>query len=105
LSNDILDEVADTLTTHERMRHRYRYPDEAIVEYRRELARLAAIVGGIPEIHAVRDPDDDKILACAIAAGADYLVTRDKDLLSLDRYREIAILSPERLLHLLRGRP
>jgi putative PIN family toxin of toxin-antitoxin system len=102
-SNDILDEVADTLTTHERMRRRYRYPDAAVVEYRRELARFAAIVGEIPEIRAVRDPDDDKILGCAIAAGADYLVTRDKDLLSLDRYREIAILPPERFLHLVRG--
>lgn len=105
LSNDILDEVANTLMTHERMRRRYRYPDEAIVEYRRGLARLAVIVGDIPEIRVVRDPDDDKILACAIAADAEYLVTRDKDLLSLATYREITILPPERFLHVLRGTP
>lgn len=105
LSRGILDEVAGTLTTHERIRRRYRYPDTVVVEYCRELARLGAIVAGVPEIRVVRDPDDDKILACAIAAGAEYLVTRDKDLLSLDSYRGIAILPPERFLHLLRGAP
>ena len=32
----------------------------------------------------VRDPNDDMILACAVAASAAYVVTRDLDLLSLD---------------------
>ena len=105
LSRDILDEAAETLTTHERMRRRYRYPDAAVVEYREELARLGAIVTDVPAIRVVRDPDDDKILACALAARAEYLITRDKDLLSLDGYRGIAILPPEKFLHLLRPAP
>lgn len=33
-----------------------------------------------------RDPTDDKFLATAQAAGADYLVSEDKDLLSLEYY-------------------
>ena len=41
-----------------------------------------------------RDPDDDKILACASASGADYLVTGDEDLLVVKRYGGTKILAP-----------
>jgi uncharacterized protein len=61
-------------------------------------------VSDVPEVHGiVRDPDDDKIIACAVAAGADYLVTRDKDLLTLLDYEGIVIISPEAFLHVLRA--
>jgi predicted nucleic acid-binding protein len=32
---------------------------------------------------------------CAVAAGATYLVTWDKDLLVLQRYEDVAIVTPE----------
>jgi predicted nucleic acid-binding protein len=41
-----------------------------------------------------RDPDDDKILACASAGGADYLVTGDEDLLAITQYGGAKILAP-----------
>jgi uncharacterized protein len=41
-----------------------------------------------------RDPDDDNIIACAMAAKADYLVTGDKDLLVLETYSNIKIINP-----------
>ena len=41
-----------------------------------------------------RDPDDDRILACALASGADYLVTGDEDLLVLKQYVGTRILAP-----------
>ncbi len=41
-----------------------------------------------------RDPDDDAILACAFAGKADYLITGDADLLSLQTFKGIQILSP-----------
>ena len=52
-----------------------------------------------------RDPDDDKIVACAVAAGVEYLVSRDRDLLSLGTYAEITIIAPEEFLHLVRDQP
>ena len=55
-----------------------------------------------PEVRIVRDPNDDAIVACAVAAGADYLVTRDKDLLSIKAHQGIAVISPEAFLALLR---
>jgi putative PIN family toxin of toxin-antitoxin system len=49
-------------------------------------------LGPIPNI--CRDPNDDMIIACAIDAAADYIVTGDEDLLILKRYKDIAIINP-----------
>ena len=38
----------------------------------------------------------------AVAARASYLVARDKDLLSMVKYEEVTILTPEAFLQLLR---
>lgn len=43
---------------------------------------------------ACRDPDDDRILATALAARADCLVTGDADLLVLNPYAGIPIVRP-----------
>ncbi|HUT08421.1 MAG TPA: putative toxin-antitoxin system toxin component, PIN family [Candidatus Latescibacteria bacterium] len=42
----------------------------------------------------VRDPDDDLILFCAVTADADFLVTGDKDLLTIGEHGKIKILDP-----------
>jgi predicted nucleic acid-binding protein len=49
-----------------------------------------------------RDPEDNKILACAIAIQADYVITRDLDLLDIGLYRGIMIIKPEYFIHLIR---
>ena len=41
-----------------------------------------------------RDPDDDNILACAVAANADVLVTGDEDLLVLKNHHTFWIATP-----------
>ncbi len=41
-----------------------------------------------------RDADDDNVLACALAAKADYLVTGDSDLLTIGIFRGIKIITP-----------
>lgn len=55
----------------------------------------------LERITACRDPMDNKFLECAIWGRADYLVSRDRDLLSLDGFRELQIVSPERFSKLL----
>jgi putative PIN family toxin of toxin-antitoxin system len=40
-----------------------------------------------------RDADDDKFLACALSASADFIVTGDRDLLDMGKYKSIRIVS------------
>ena len=40
------------------------------------------------------DPDDDKFLACALAARADLIVSGDKKLLAVSGYEAVAVTTP-----------
>ena len=40
-----------------------------------------------------RDADDDKFIACALSASADFIVSGDKDLLDIGRYKSVKIIS------------
>lgn len=40
------------------------------------------------------DPDDDRVLACALAAEADLIVSGDPDLLNLKQFHGIPIVAP-----------
>ena len=47
-----------------------------------------------PVPNICRDPNDDMMIACAIDATADYIVTGDEDLLILKKYKDIIIINP-----------
>lgn len=52
-----------------------------------------------PEVHAVPDdPDDDKFIACALALGAEVIITGDKALEAVGSYGDIRISSPSHFL-------
>lgn len=48
-----------------------------------------------------RDPKDNLFLECAIAGSAEYIVTGDNDLLSLNEFKRVKIVKSEELLELL----
>ena len=45
-----------------------------------------------------RDPDDDELLAIALAGKAEIILTGDKDLLTLKQFQGIKILSPRQFV-------
>lgn len=68
----------------------------AFLDQLRRRARLvepASLAGPVS-----RDPDDDVVLATAVAAGAAVIVTGDQDLLTLERYEGIDVISPREFL-------
>ncbi len=67
-------------------------------DYKRELNEFFAQVSDVPnyrQVRIVRDREDNKILESAVEARADYLVTSDNDLLSIERYRGVRIVRPQ----------
>lgn len=96
LSEPILVETAEVLLTKPRLRRMFAYADDAVSDYIRWLGIEAEIVANIPELRVVTaDPKDDPIIATAVAAHADYLVTGDRaHLLPIGEYEGIRVVSP-----------
>jgi uncharacterized protein len=59
---------------------------------RLDLRKFAHVAVPTQKLNVTGDPDDNRILECAIAAGSDYIVTCDKDLLRLGEYAGIKIV-------------
>ncbi|MBI4309770.1 MAG: putative toxin-antitoxin system toxin component, PIN family [Candidatus Omnitrophica bacterium] len=54
----------------------------------------AVVLPCLPAVHIIKDdPEDNKFLACALAAKAEYIVSGDQHLLSLGRYESISIVT------------
>jgi putative PIN family toxin of toxin-antitoxin system len=109
VSDAILTEVADVLS---RPRIRAKNPaitDETVKMLLERVQQVAQKIDPVPASFTLpRDPDDEPYLNLAIAAGADYLVTRDKDMLDLMhdteflvQFSTLKILDPVALLQFL----
>jgi len=86
-----------------------RYPRLQRYYTEEERRRYVALVAALSEVVALpesvpricRDPDDDWVIACAVAGQADAIVSGDKDLLALRWAGKIPILSAAQFLSLL----
>jgi putative PIN family toxin of toxin-antitoxin system len=92
LSRFILHEVVTALAG-----EKFRWPATRI------MIALQALPGdtvdtGPPYLHVVADEADNRILECALAAKADYLITGDRHLLALRRYQRIRVVTPAEFL-------
>ena len=104
LSEDILTETQHTLA-YPRIRERYDYTDADVTDFLTRLRAAANLVGDLPQVTVVtRDPNDDMVIATAVRAQAAYIVTRDSNLLSLQQYEDITIISPEAFIAIARER-
>ena len=78
----------------------YGYGDDAIeawCAFLRETGFL--LTAPLPDIGAVcRDPDDDHVIAAAVAVKAERIATGDRDLLDLGRYKDIRIVTARSFL-------
>jgi len=62
------------------------------------LMAVAELVNISEQIIACRDPKDDKFLELAVNGGADVIISGDADLLELNPFRGIAIITPAAFL-------
>ena len=50
-----------------------------------------------------KDPSDNKIIECALEGNADYIISGDKHLLEIKKYKEVEIISPSEFWSTLKG--
>lgn len=99
LSGEILEEYVEVLS-------------RLGLEGEKELDELLALFGKGLNIQFTRktsrlsvvrdDPDDDKFIECAVALEADYIISGDKALMNVGRYKKIKILSPQDFLKIVK---
>lgn len=95
LSGDTLREIESVLA-----RSKFDlYLDERLrFEFLELLKRASTMVEIVERIAACRDPRDDQFLEVAVNGRAAWIVTGDSDLLSLDPFRDIRIVTPAQML-------
>ena len=87
------------------LRDKFGWDEERLDRYLLELWNLGERVTPGRRVNAVKeDPDDNRILECALAAGAELIVSGDGHLLRLTAYEGIAIVTPREFLERLRSR-
>lgn len=72
-------------------------PEDLVKRY---LDLVEIVTVSVVERVVINDPDDDQVLACAISASANYIISGDKDLLSLGIYREIPIIKAAKFIEM-----
>lgn len=73
-------------------------PEEATLRVRRLAEEVTLVVPQPLPAGVCRDADDDAILATALAAEADYLVTGDQVLLVLQQFAATRIVTPREFI-------
>jgi putative PIN family toxin of toxin-antitoxin system len=75
-------------------RSKFDYSPEMIQIILTELMSISDFVNPSETINIVaEDPEDNRILECAVAANADYVITGDSHLLKLNKYLNIDVLN------------
>lgn len=101
-SDSTFDELASRL-----MRTKFdRYIDVALrQQFLSDLASVGEWVVIKGHLRACRDPDDDKFLETALAGEAPCIVTGDADLLALDPFQGVRVLTPRRFVEFSQSLP
>jgi uncharacterized protein len=94
LSTIIVEETRRSLLNG-RLRSAYGHADGAVLAWCAALQEKAHVVTDpLPDVgRACRDPNDDHVIAAAVATKAEVIVTGDKDLLALGHYQLIRIIT------------
>jgi putative PIN family toxin of toxin-antitoxin system len=91
-SPTLLAELAEVIVR-DKFAHRVLAAGLSPAELVQDYERMVEVVEPEPLSDPIcRDPDDDHVLACAMVADADLIVSRDKDLLELHEYQGIPVL-------------
>ena len=92
ISAHILDELTRVL------REDFEWDGYRLKFMRDRILKLANLVSPQRTVRVVDDPDDDRIIECAVTAGSDLILTDDKALLRVKEFEGIKIMRPHEFL-------
>lgn len=117
LSREVLAEAEDVLNRPEIRAHFPDLSDEIVGAFLKRLQKLSVLVRPVPKKFSYpRDEEDEPYINLAVAAGADFIISRDRDLLDLmmghtdeckefrRRFRPLRVLEPAEFLRLVEER-
>ena len=98
LSSELLEELSDVLG---RKKFDRFLTSEERDEFLETFVDRAILIDVIEKVQECRDPKDDKILELALNGQAQYIVSGDRDLLVLNPFRNVKIVTAEEFLRAL----
>ena len=97
LSTGILEEFEGVVS-----QERFGFTKNIREEIINNVIKIAKIVDPKGKIDAIKeDPDDNKIIECALEGKADYIISGDKHLLKLGKFQGIEVITTTKFLELL----
>lgn len=114
-SDEVLEEVSEVLNRPIVRKNLPELTDEAVDAFIEKLHDFVIFVKNVPyEFHLPRDVDDEDYINLAVEVRADYLVSRDNDLLDLmtdytieakefrQRFRFLKVVNPVKFIEIVR---
>jgi len=97
ISNDIIEEIKEVLGRD------FSLEKQEIDDIVDSFVYFTHLVKPKEEVEVVKeDPDDNRILECSVACGAKFIITYNKHLLKLKKFRSAKIILPGEFLRFLR---
>jgi len=78
--------------TAQKLREKFGWQQDKITSFLKAIAKVAIVIKTKPHLHLLADEPDNRVLECAEAVGADFIVTGDKHLLLLKHFQNSNIV-------------
>jgi len=72
---------------------KFDWAEDKVREAVQAISQVATVLRPRPTLHILKDEPDNRILECAIAAQAEFVVSGDRHLLSLKHHAGITMIS------------
>ena len=84
--------VAILTETAQKLRDKFGWRQDKVTSLLKAIAKVAIIMKTKPHLHLLPDEPDNRVLECAEAVGADFIVTGDKHLLILKHFQPSKVI-------------
>ena len=84
--------VAILTETAQKLGEKFGWQQDKITSLLKAIAKVAIVIKTEPHLHLLADEPDNRVLECAEAVGADFIVTGDKHLLFLKHFQNTTVV-------------